>query len=800
MLFHHGRFAPELISDQRVREVLCAAVEQATDLVRPSDILASAIRHTEGEVLSELSAALRPGFAPQDLLGTIEASRAPPAAGPRASRQPAVFAPQTVQALHEFDAILEGSGGVLDGVALELLVFCVLTHLDEQEQRILAGLDPERAAARYRQQVEKAVDPAPDGEADDADLAGEEDAGVADGEAFLLPPQLAPSEDLTHRARTAAAPAAFPFDDEPVYERLFDSIARVLHRRQANHVLLTGERGAGKSTVIAEVARRAATGRIPFLGTRRFLSVDCRYIPPDESRPRLVGLFNHIGDHPELVVCLDGFASLLRGERELGNKEVLLAGLSRIRCQLVGLLTPREFEELICDDPDFAEFFARVEVEEPDVEVALKLLRHFAAGLEHKFQVAIDAEAVRQAVVLSANYILNDQLPAKALKLLHRVCEDIDYERGRQGARRNRVTADDMVRAVSEASGVPEETLRGIAERSDYEQSLREVILGQDHVVRTVATELGLIKAGLTDPNKPASVMMFLGQTGTGKTEMAKALARFYSTTKRLKTYTLGNCVEPHSVATIIGVPPGYVGNDQGGRLVNELNADPYCVFLLDEADKAHPDVLQPFLNLFDEGWVCDQRGVRAYANKSIFILTTNVGQRMIADMVQQGKGMDEVAARMKEALSQIRHTKSERPVFTPEFLSRIKHIIVFNPLNHEAMQGICRRLVAEMQQTWAAKRGKSLRVPEALVRYIADEAHRLNEKSQSREGGRIVRKLIAEWIEALVQREATQRPGEYRGCIEVALEFTPPPETPPAGEGQPPPPEIRLRFLSRSE
>ena len=165
--------------------------------------------------------------------------------------------------------------------------------------------------------------------------------------------------------------------------------------------------------------------------------------------------------------------------------------------------------------------------------------------------------------------------------------------------------------------------------------------------------------------------MLFLGHTGTGKTEMAKVLARFYSTSKRLKTYTLGNCVEPHSVATIIGVPPGYVGNDQGGRLVNELNADPYCVFLLDEADKAHPDVLQPFLNLFDEGWVVDQRGVKAYASKSIFILTSNVGQRMIAELTQQGHTSEEIAVRMKDALGQIKHSKSDRPVFTPEFLAR---------------------------------------------------------------------------------------------------------------------------------
>lgn len=224
--------------------------------------------------------------------------------------------------------------------------------------------------------------------------------------------------------------------------------------------------------------------------------------------------------------------------------------------------------------------------------------------------------------------------------------------------------------------------MRGIAEQSDFARSLSEEVVGQPHVLKELTAELDLIKAGLVDPDKPASVMLFVGQTGTGKTERAKALAKFYSASKRLRTYTLGNFVEPHSVAGIIGVPPGYVGHDQGGRIVNDLNSDPYCIFLLDEADKAHPDVLQPFLNLFDEGWIRDQRGMTGYADKSIFILTTNVGQRMIADMHKQGRTPEEIAVRMKEALAQIRHGKSNRPVFAPEFLARIKWVLVFNPLD----------------------------------------------------------------------------------------------------------------------
>jgi ATP-dependent Clp protease ATP-binding subunit ClpC len=792
MLFIDGVFCPESVSDPRTRAVLCSAAGEGPDLLHPSHLLAGVLRQGDARVRDTLTQALRHGRSLQDVLHEAGDGRAASGPGPATPRTRASFSPTALEALDKFEAALGDGGGALDGVAPELFALCLLGHLSEQERQTLTALDTERAAVLLWEQVAGGIDFRPLVDKFFDDLGPD---GTAD-QPFLLPPEFPPSEDLTWRARAAEAAAGFPFDGEPQYECLFEAITRALHRRQGHHVLLVGERGVGKTTVIADLARRAAAGRIPSLQGRRFLHVDCRYIPADESRARVAGILSHVGGRPELVVTLDGFASLVRSERNADNKAVLLSALHHARCRLIALLTPREFDELFSDETDFAEFFTRIDVGEPDGDVALKILRHFALGLAHKFAVEVDDDAVRQAVVLSANYILNDQLPAKALKILTRICEDIDYERGCLGRPPRRVTADEVVRVVAESSGVPEETLRGIAERSDYEQNLRELIFGQDHAVREVATELGLIKSGMVDPNKPASVMLFLGQTGTGKTEMAKALARFYSTSKRLKTYTLGNCVEPHSVATIIGVPPGYVGHDQGGRLVNDLNADPYCVFLLDEADKAHPDVLQPFLNLFDEGWVADQRGVRAYADKAIFILTTNVGQRMIAELVQQGNSMEAIAARMKEALSQIRHTKSDRPVFTPEFLARIKRVIVFHPLDRTAMGGIAGKLVAELQQTWAAKRGKRLEVPEELTRHVADQAHQMNEKSAGKEGGRVVRKLISEWVEARVQREITQRPGEYRACEAVVLEFLPP--GPAAADGTAPAPAVGVRFRPR--
>jgi ATP-dependent Clp protease ATP-binding subunit ClpC len=774
LLFHNGQFSPELLPDPRARAVLTAAVTHVAIPVRGWNFLAAAIASGDATIVRILSQALPKGVGPEKLIQLPGDGQSCFQANDRQPNREA-FSPAALRSLDEFQAVLRGSGGVFSEVALELLLHFVLSHLEEDEKRVCPEFDATKAAALFRDHVVRVMDPRG---TNNQEFTGRAAYAWADRiEPFQLPSAIVASEDLTYRASQANCGRESPFDGEPTYEVLFDEICRAMHRRHARHVLLTGERGVGKLTVVAELARRVAFGKIPFLSGHRVISIDFRHVPPDESRQRLGAVLAHLANQPELIICVDGFPALLRGERVGINKSLLLGELAHAGYRLLGLLTPRDFDELIADDPEFGEYFVRVDVPEPDPEVAVRLLQHLAIGLTDRFGVVIESDAINQAVVLSANYILNDQLPSKSLRLLATACEEALYERSQLGRARERVTADDILHLVSEASGVPEETLRGIAGRVDYEQSLKDVIFGQDQAVRDVATELGLIKAGMTDPTKPASVILFLGQTGTGKTEMAKALARFYSTSKRLKTYTLGNCVEPHSVSTIIGVPPGYVGHDQGGRLVNDLNADPYCVFLLDEADKAHPDVLQPFLNLFDEGWVSDQRGLRAYGNKSIFILTSNVGHRMIAEMAQQGNSAEQIAAKMKEALSQIRHSKSDRPVFTPEFLARLKRIIVFNPLDRAAMCAISQKQFDELERTWFTMRNKRLEFPSQLPQHVGDEAHRLNEKSGGKEGGRIVRKLISEWVEARLQRAVSCRPEEYKKCSVITFEFTPSPE-----------------------
>ncbi len=769
MPFQNGFFVPQLVTDPRARAILLG-VAPGGGVINPSDFLMSALRLNDTRIKSVMRGAVQSGSL-EEMIEGFPITELPADPITKKSRQH--FSPEALRALDEFAAVLRGSGGLLNPVAPELLLHFVLVHMEPSGRESLANLDIGKAAGLFREAVGLAMTAAsaPELEKPTTPTA---DCPEMPGEPILLPRAIAPSEDLTWRARQSVGDKTLTFKNELMYQEIFENMARGMHRRQDPHVLLTGERGVGKAAVVAEFARLAAGGHIPFLSACHFLMADGRHIPPDETRPRLAALLAHIAGREDLVVCLDGFARLLRGDRG-SNKPAMLEALSDCQCRIIGLLTPQEYEEVVADDPEFGELFTRVDVPEPDQDTALRLTAQFARGLETRYGIGIDPDAIRQAVVLSAGYVLNDQFPAKAVRVLTQACERIDYDR-RQLARPGPVlTADHIVRIVSELSGVPAETLCGVAGQTDYEQGLRDVIFGQDHAIREVAAELGLIKAGMTNATKPASVMLFLGQTGTGKTEMAKALARFYSASKRLKTYTLGNCVEPHSVATIIGVPPGYVGNDRGGRLVNELNADPYGVVLLDEADKAHPDVLQPFLNLFDEGWVTDQRGVKAFGTKAIFILTTNVGQRMISEMAREGKSVDEITSRMKEALSQIRHGKSDRPVFTPEFLARIKRIIVFKPLDGDAMRAIADKRLREISRNWREERRKELTWPEALGHYVGRAAHRLDRQSGGREGGRVVHKLTAEWVESPLQRAVSQEPASYRQASRVVLTFSAP-------------------------
>jgi ATP-dependent Clp protease ATP-binding subunit ClpA len=308
-------------------------------------------------------------------------------------------------------------------------------------------------------------------------------------------------EDLTTAARREGlspailSPAAAPEFLSSVWTQLIDQMARGLFRRKGRHVLIIGQQGVGKTTLVRELARQAAAGVIPFLQGKQFLRIDCQDVAPEESRRCFASLMGAVSEAQDLILCLDDLGVLVRTDGGPSNKSLLRQALRNPQLQIIGILSQWEFDELLAGDAGVLDLCTIVSVPEPGEELSLAILRQAAARLEADFSIAIDPQAIDKSVRLSAKYIWNERLPQKAIRILERACEEIDYERSQLGRERACVTGEDVIRLVSELSRVPAETLAGDIDETDYEQVLGASVVGQEYAVRAVATELRLIRA-----------------------------------------------------------------------------------------------------------------------------------------------------------------------------------------------------------------------------------------------------------------------------------------------------------------
>ncbi|MCC7423425.1 MAG: hypothetical protein IT428_24375, partial [Planctomycetaceae bacterium] len=308
-----------------------------------------------------------------------------------------------------------------------------------------------------------------------------------------------PAEDLTAAARAGMIPEAVGWPTAatatPRAGDPFDRLARALYRRTDNHVLITGHKGVGKTTLVFELARRAAAGRISFLSNRRFLWLDARHVGPEESRGCFETILMACEGERDIVLCLDSIGSLLRRPQGGDNKSLLRAATHRPGLQVVGVLDAHEYQDLIGCDAGLAELFTRIELEEPGEEATIEIARRAAIELSAEYELPLSESVVRRAIAFTSSYLLNESHPAKAIKVLRRCCEDADYERTQLGRERADVTEQDVVRTISGITGIPEETISGEAGGANFEEALRSVIVGQDEAVREVASELQLIRA-----------------------------------------------------------------------------------------------------------------------------------------------------------------------------------------------------------------------------------------------------------------------------------------------------------------
>lgn len=551
---------------------------------------------------------------------------------------------------------------------------------------------------------------------------------------------------------------------------LTDRMIRGLFSAKRSHLLLVGEPGVGRTALAQHLLGLISSGSVAFLKNATVRAIDCRELQSSDGALSAPAMAAVIHEQTSGVVMLDNLGAVVRLWPRVACQMLFARLLQSKSVQYVVVMTTKEFDALLANELDILERFTLVQIPEPDEQTAVRIAYAMADSIQRKSGIAIEPIAIERAVKLSAKYVWSQRLPKKAIQVLEEASENIAFEMAQCGGSLRSVAAEDVVRVISEASTIPVATLSGDIDDTKYEDILQASVVGQSDAVHAVAIELRLIRAGITEPDKPASVMLFCGQNGVGKTELAKKLAEIYSASKRLHVYTMGNFVEPHSVSGLIGVPAGYVGHDEGGRLVNDLLADPYGVFLIDEIEKAHPDVMKPFLNLFDEGWILDQRGVKAYAERAIFILTSNAGYEAISQMHQDRRPMHEIAEHVKRTLQMVRHERSSQPVLSTAFLARIKRIIVFNPLSEDSMIGIARILAEQSVKRWLEFRNKTVCIPASLVEQIGRIAYKRNEQSGGREGGRGVRRLIDDLVEDPIQRAAISRKHRFQQCGLIQL------------------------------
>lgn len=564
--------------------------------------------------------------------------------------------------------------------------------------------------------------------------------------------------DLTREAREGKL--------KPVIGRSQElgQIARILARADKNTPLLLGDAGVGKTAVVEGLAQRIADGTAPqnLLGKRIIDLPVANLVAGTKYRGDLEGLLAKVireASQPEIILFLDEIHTLVGAGRaeggmlDVGNMIKPALSDGRIRC--IGATTLGEFRKSIEKDAALVRRFQAVMIAEPSPEEAREILRQTRERYERHHQVRLLDTALEAAVALSVAYLPDLRLPDKACDLVDDACARARISSASQWSAQASplavppvVDAEAVARVVAEKTGIPVARLTEAEQDRllKLEESLHRRVVGQDEAVAAVSQAVRLGRAGLKKQSRPTGVFLFIGPTGVGKTELAKALAEtLFGSEQELIRLDMSEFMEPHSVARLIGAPPGYVGYEEEGQLSGALRRKPYAVVLLDEIEKAHSHVYDLFLQLFDDGRLTDAQGRLADGSNAIFILTSNVATELI---------------RRQPVGFQTRHLAAEpdhrrvlegelRKTFRPEFLNRIDEIVVFQPLTQEQTLAIARLQLEQLVRQLREQHGLTLIVEDIALERIAAEGY--SEQYGARPLERAIERLVKQPLSNLI-------------------------------------------------
>ena len=502
--------------------------------------------------------------------------------------------------------------------------------------------------------------------------------------------------DLTALARTGRLGPVIGRAEE------IKQIARILVQRSKNNPLLLGDPGVGKTAIAEGLALYAASeNAVMPLCDFYFVEISVAALLSGamyrgQFEERVQEVIETARQDKNLVLFLDEIHTLMGsgagGSSTLDAANMLKPALSRGDIRCIGATTIDEYRKHIEPDGALARRFQIVWIDEPSPTETLQILRGLRSKMQEHHQIEIPDEALQKAVALSGRYITDGYQPDKAITVLDEACARrrlLTIHVQSSPTQTSHLEVEDIGQVVARRTQIPLEViLQSDEERLLHlEEELSKRVLGQDEAVRTVAEAVRISRVGLRPPGKPI-VLMFAGPTGTGKTELAKALSEtLFFDPNRLITLDMSEYQESHSVAKLIGSPPGYVGFGEESHLVRELRLHPYSVVLLDEIEKAHPSVLTVFLQVFDEGRLTDARGRRINCGEAIFILTSNLGANIEVKhpIGFQGKEAEQDTTALVEA--NVRQIVTAR--LSPELVNRLQAVVVFKSLDEKTLYAI---------------------------------------------------------------------------------------------------------------
>ena len=546
---------------------------------------------------------------------------------------------------------------------------------------------------------------------------------------------------------------------------------QVLCRRRKNNPLLVGDPGVGKTAIAEGLARQVVSGDTPeVLSNTTIYSLDMgallagtRYRGDFEER--LKAVMNELEDHPDAVLFIDEIHTVIGAGATSGGamdaSNLLKPALQGGKLRTMGSTTYKEYRQHFEKDRALSRRFQKIDVKEPSVDDTVKILRGIKRYFEDHHSIKYTADAIKSAVELSARYITDRKLPDKAIDVIdeagaaqHLVAES---------KRRKTIGIKEIEAVVAKIARIPPKSVSkddSVILR-DLETSLKRVVFGQNKAIEALSSAIKLARAGLREPEKPIGSYLFAGPTGVGTPEVAKRLADTLGV--EILRFDMSEYMEKHAVSRLIGAPPGYVGFDQGGQLTDGVDQHPHCVLLLDEIEKAHPDVFNILLQVMDHGTLTDHNGRSIDFRNVILIMTSNAGASEMAKAAI-GFGRDR---REGEDTAAIERT------FTPEFRNRLDAVISFASLPKETILQVVEKFVLQLEAQ-LMDRHVSIELTQGAAQWLADKGY--DEKMGARPLARVIQEhikkpLAEELLFGKLAKGGLVKVGVNKGEISLKLE-----------------------------